>query len=399
MYSATGEKLKTTVHSNATLQADAALSFGMDMDMLSADDTAAANGVAVLSTTEYHGPVIYKDGAIDMVLFPGGYATIRGASVTFHYYTKDYLGNNRAVINGSTGAIEQTIAYYPYGAVIADLGTPTTVQPYKFGGKELLTANGLNEYDFGARNYYPAVPGFTKPDQMCEKYYWLSPYLYCANNPVNLIDPSGKIIEMPKESTVGQTIDVLLNLQKITDDKLTFSTQEDGSIRISIKSRGKGLKITGTDLVRRLTSSSKTLTINVIDHGGNYQSSENPADASNGIGTNTGVYFNPDSNPDIMEVNPKTHKSYFTKRPSFMGLTHELIHAERSMRGASFDNKETEFHAFTNPDGEPDVEEIPKEEAATIGFNHVKWFGLSENRIRKEMGLNPRGAYYSRRRR
>ncbi len=117
VYSATGEKLKTTVHSNATLQADAALSFGMDMDMLSADDTAAANGVAVLSTTEYHGPVIYKDGAIDMVLYPGGYATVSGSAVTFHYYTQDYLGNNRAVINGSTGAIEQTAAYYPYGAV------------------------------------------------------------------------------------------------------------------------------------------------------------------------------------------------------------------------------------------------------------------------------------------
>ncbi|MDE6741456.1 MAG: hypothetical protein K2J58_03905 [Muribaculaceae bacterium] len=30
--------------------------------------------------------------------------------VTFHYYTQDYLGNNRAVINGSTGTIEQTVA-------------------------------------------------------------------------------------------------------------------------------------------------------------------------------------------------------------------------------------------------------------------------------------------------
>ncbi len=103
-------------------------------------------------------------------------------------------GNNRAVINGSTGAIEQTIAYYPYGGVIADLGTPTTGQPYKFGGKELITANGLNEYDFGARRYYQAVPHFTSIDPMAEKYPWLSPYLYCANNPVNAIDPDGNII-------------------------------------------------------------------------------------------------------------------------------------------------------------------------------------------------------------
>ena len=104
----------------------------------------------------------------------------------------DYLGNNRAVINGSTGAIEQTVAYYLYGGVIADHGTnKISGQPYKFGGKELITANGLNEYDFGTRQCYQAVPHFTKPDPLYEKYYWLSPYLYCANNPVNAIDPDG----------------------------------------------------------------------------------------------------------------------------------------------------------------------------------------------------------------
>ena len=63
------------------------------------------------------------------------------------------------------------------------------------GGKELITANGLNEYDFGARQYYQAVPHFTKPDLLCEKYYWLSPYLYCANNPVNFSDPTGMYID------------------------------------------------------------------------------------------------------------------------------------------------------------------------------------------------------------
>jgi len=126
--------------------------------------------------------------------FPGGYATVKGSTVTFHYYTQDYLGNNRAVVNGSTGEIEQTVAYYPYGAVIADLGISSSYQPFKFGGKELTTQNGLNEYDFGARQYYPAVPHFTSVDPLCEKYYWLSPYLYCANNPVNAIDQMGKVI-------------------------------------------------------------------------------------------------------------------------------------------------------------------------------------------------------------
>ena len=53
-----------------------------------------------------------------------------------------------------------------------------------------------NEYDFGTRQYYSAVPGFTRIDPLCEKYYWLSPYLYCANNPVNAMDPDGKVIDI-----------------------------------------------------------------------------------------------------------------------------------------------------------------------------------------------------------
>ena len=131
----------------------------------------------------------------DMVRFPGGYATITDGLVTFHYYTQDYLGSNRAVVNGSTGAIEQTVAYYPYGSVIAELGTGSDRQPFKFGGKELTLQNGLNEYDFGARQYYPAVPHFTSVDPLCEKTPWLSPYLYCGNNPVNAVDPTGSVFE------------------------------------------------------------------------------------------------------------------------------------------------------------------------------------------------------------
>ncbi|MDU1890980.1 MAG: hypothetical protein E6767_09845 [Dysgonomonas sp.] len=28
-------------------------------------------------------------------------------------------------------------------------------------------------------------------DPLCEKYYWISPYVYCANNPIKYIDPTG----------------------------------------------------------------------------------------------------------------------------------------------------------------------------------------------------------------
>ena len=199
VYSATGEKLRMT-------------------------HVTSLNGTVIgKAITEYRGNVIYRDGKVYMVLFAGGYATIDGTAVTFHYYTQDYLGNNRAVINGSTGAIEQLTAYYPYGGVIADLGTnQTTGQPYRFGGKELITANGLNEYDFGARQYYTAIPGFTRIDPLCEKYYWLSPYLYCGNNSVNAVDPTGKIVisldEQARQSIIYSLTEEEAKFIKFNDD-------------------------------------------------------------------------------------------------------------------------------------------------------------------------------------
>jgi hypothetical protein len=37
-------------------------------------------------------------------------------------------------------------------------------------------------------------------DPVCEKYYWISPYAYCLNNPVRFIEPDGQqIVGLTKE--------------------------------------------------------------------------------------------------------------------------------------------------------------------------------------------------------
>ena len=64
-------------------------------------------------------------------------------------------------------------------------------QPYKFTGKEYITTKGYNIYDFGMRGLNPATGLWGTPDPLLEKYFSVSPYVYCINNPVFLVDPNG----------------------------------------------------------------------------------------------------------------------------------------------------------------------------------------------------------------
>ena len=92
--------------------------------------------------------------------------------------------------------------YYPFGMLVPE--TAVDKQPYKYGGKEFDRMNGLNFYDFTARHYDPALIRFTSPDPLAEKLPGISPYTYCAANPIIFIDPTGKRIEFDKDVTAEQ---------------------------------------------------------------------------------------------------------------------------------------------------------------------------------------------------
>ncbi len=64
---------------------------------------------------------------------------------------------------------------------------------YKYNGKELDRMHGLDLYDYGARMQNGMQ--FTTIDPLAEKYYSVSPYAYCENNPLNKIDPDGNSSE------------------------------------------------------------------------------------------------------------------------------------------------------------------------------------------------------------
>ena len=53
-------------------------------------------------------------------------------------------------------------------------------------------ADKQKAYDFSARMYMPEIARFSTMDPLCEQDPGRSPYLYCAGNPVNLVDPDGR---------------------------------------------------------------------------------------------------------------------------------------------------------------------------------------------------------------
>jgi RHS repeat-associated protein len=65
-----------------------------------------------------------------------------------------------------------------------------------FTGKERDSETGFSY--FGARFYDSDIlTGWLSVDPMADKYPGLSPYAYCANNPVKLVDPDGRDVWLP----------------------------------------------------------------------------------------------------------------------------------------------------------------------------------------------------------
>ena len=114
-------------------------------------------------------------------------STGRKMSFSYYYTSKDHLGSiwhYWSSLNNSRANI-----YYPSGIM-----REKRRSPYNYGltGKEIVYDNGLDEYFFGARTLFAPINRFNQPDPLCEEYYHISPYAYCANNFINALDPDGR---------------------------------------------------------------------------------------------------------------------------------------------------------------------------------------------------------------
>ncbi|MXN92343.1 hypothetical protein GR160_14030 [Flavobacterium sp. Sd200] len=107
-----------------------------------------------------------------------------------YFYHPDHLGTS-TYLTDANGQPYQFFINLPFGETMAEQHSLTEdyETPYKFNGKELDAETGF--YYYGARYYNPRVSIWLSTDPLMEKYPGVNPYVYCNQNPINLIDPDG----------------------------------------------------------------------------------------------------------------------------------------------------------------------------------------------------------------
>ncbi|HEX2121300.1 MAG TPA: RHS repeat-associated core domain-containing protein, partial [Thermoanaerobaculia bacterium] len=118
-------------------------------------------------------------------LTPGGNGAGNPTAGTL-YFVQDLVGSTVSVTDDS-GASTAAVAYEAFGGVDQSGSTGTDNFRPKFSGKPF--DHGVAQYDFGARYYDPATGRFSTPDPEAQ---WVNPYVYAANSPVSLVDPTGE---------------------------------------------------------------------------------------------------------------------------------------------------------------------------------------------------------------
>ena len=177
-----------------------------------------ADGIKLRKVTNDNGSIttidytdngsVYENNVLQFIPTAEGYVTPDGSGgFDYVYQYLDHLGSIRLSYTDADG--NGTIAqseiieennYYAFGLKMRGFNTGVSslgnsvAQHYKYNGKEFDDSfnETLNTYDFGARNYDPALGRWMNIDPLAEDYYEWSPYNFVYNSPLKFIDPTGE---------------------------------------------------------------------------------------------------------------------------------------------------------------------------------------------------------------
>ena len=280
-------------------------------------------------------------------------------------------------MNYQDGNITQYTAYLPYGELLVDEHSSSEDLPYKFNGKELDEETGL--YYYGARYLNPTTSVFLNTDRYREKYPSLSAYNYCAGNPIKYIDVNGDSLWINHKGN-----DYLYQDGSLYNKDGSLYNGKNGKLNGYINKVKTAIdKLskteTGKMLVQNLSDSKFNYTIKYKGTNSFMEDNINRASLNritsgyeDMAGSGGTIFWNPAISTSGPDVNGNE------TRPSFIGLGHEMAHAENARKGIIDRSPYAPNHMDYN------LRKVPNDEINAVFY---------ENKIRLEHGLPLRKAY------
>ena len=194
-----------------------------------------------------------------------------------YYYHPDHLGSG-TWITYTDGEAIQHLHYLPFGEEQIAQRLTSFNSRYTFSAKEKDIETGYSY--FGARYYDSNLSIWLSVDPMSDKYPSLTPYNYCNNSPIILVDPNGMEVIV----TGDQAEAAFNSLQQGTN--LTLERDKNGKLYAS----GDPLNDNDQMLLDAINSESVTVNIEAsAQHssghylGTTYDAGTNTASSTNGV--------------------------------------------------------------------------------------------------------------------
>ena len=222
-------------------------------------------------------------------------------------------------------AFNATYDYDAFGNLTENTGSEATNNPFRYNGQYHDDETGL--LYLRNRYYDPTIGRFTQEDPAKDGTNW---YVYCANDPVNYIDPSGLIITCSTDDSA----ETLRMLMELTDDELAFVEYLDengvgtGMGEIKIVKAYDTERHVGQTLITDLINSDTNVNINLGFREDGETNCANWDDLSKiDIWVDNGNTL--DMGALMMDV--ETGDISWTAFDDYMILGHEMVHAWRAI--------------------------------------------------------------------